>query len=54
MDKDKLRGLILHLKTILEELETEFFSDDYVDYTEEYSYQISDYDEVFEEDNDGY
>lgn len=54
MDRDKLKVLIRSLKVLVEELESEIFSDtDSYIYSEESSVKIADYDEVFEDD-DGY
>ena len=51
MDKGKLKVLSFDLKNILNELESEVYSDasSYVA-----SAPISDYEEVFEDDDDGY
>jgi len=51
MDKGKLKVLLFDLKNILNELESEVYSDvkSYVA-----SAPISDYEEVFEDDDDGY
>ena len=51
MDKGKLKVLLFDLKNILNELESEVYSDvkSYVT-----SAPISDYEEVFEDDDDGY
>ena len=53
MDKGKLKVLVMALKEIVEELESEVYSD--VDAYKNYDLGpgISDYDEVFEDD-DGY
>lgn len=54
MDRDKLKVLIRNLKDLVQELESEIFSDtDSYMYSEEGSVGITDYDEVFDDD-DGY
>jgi hypothetical protein len=52
MDRDKLKVLIRDLKQIVENIESEVFSD-VESYMQEYECNITDYDEVFEDD-DGY
>jgi len=52
MDREKLKLLIHDLKRVVEEIESEVFSDT-ESYTQEYDYSITDYDEIFEDD-DGY
>lgn len=52
MERDKLKALVRDLKRIVEEIESEVFSDT-DSYISEYNYGITDYDEVFEDD-DGY
>ena len=54
MDRDRLKVLIRSLKDLVEELESEIFSDtDRYIYSEESHISITDYDEVFDDD-DGY
>ena len=51
MEKDKLKSLLRDLKNIVEEIESEVYSD-----TKSYLHdmnEITDYDEIFEDD-DGY
>lgn len=48
MERDRLKGLVREIKLLLDELESEVYSD-----KERYTYPISDYDEVFDDD-DGY
>ena len=51
MDKGKLKVLLFDLKNILNELESEVYSDakSYVN-----SQPLTDYEEIFEDDDDGY
>ena len=54
MDKGKLKVLIMALKEIVEELESEVYSDvDAYNNSKILTSQITDYDEVFDDD-DGY
>ena len=52
MDRDRLKILIRDLKQLVSEIESEVFSDT-ESYMQEYDKNITDYDEVFEDD-DGY
>jgi hypothetical protein len=52
IDREKLKLLINTLKQLIEEIESEVLSDT-ESYVQEYDYSITDYDEVFEDD-DGY
>lgn len=54
MEKDKLKKIISKLKLIVDELESEVYSDPQAyKYDTKYDIPISDYDEVFNDD-DGY
>jgi|TARA_B100001059_G_scaffold145221_1_gene145187 hypothetical protein len=54
MEKDKLKKIISKLKLIVDELESEVYSDPQAyKYDTQYDLPISDYDEVFNDD-DGY
>ena len=52
MNKAKLKVLIAALREVLEELESEVYSDTQ-SYLQDLNYKLADYDEVFEDD-DGY
>ena len=53
MDKGKLKVLLFDLKNILNELESEVYSDASA-YVASAQAPLSDYDEIFEGDDDGY
>ena len=53
MDKGKLKVLLFDLKNILNELESEVYSDANA-YVASAQAPLSDYDEIFEGDDDGY
>ena len=53
MDKGKLKVLLFDLKNILNELESEVYSDA-SSYVASAQAPLSDYDEIFEGDDDGY
>jgi hypothetical protein len=54
MEKDKLKKIISKLKLIVDELESEVYSDPQAyKYDTQYDVPLSDYDEVFNDD-DGY
>jgi len=52
MNKAKLKVLLAALREVVEELESEIYSDTQ-SYLQDINYRVSDYDEVFEDD-DGY
>ena len=57
MDKEKLKLIVRNLKSLVEVLESEVYSDPaaYVDKRENFDYEhypLADYDEVFEDDDD--
>lgn len=51
MDNEKLMRIIYNLENVLEELKLEINSDTVIDYEEE-TFQLTDYDEIFEETDD--
>ena len=53
MDKEKLKKILYDLEKIVEELKSEVYSDVSLYYYEEKHLPITDYDEIFEDD-DGY
>ena len=57
MDREKLKLIVKNLKSLVEVLESEVYSDPnaYVDNRENFDYEqypLADYDEVFEDDDD--
>lgn len=52
MNKAKLKVLLAALREVVEELESEIYSDTQ-SYLQDINYKVNDYDEVFEDD-DGY
>ena len=51
MNKAKLKVLLAALREVVEELESEIYSDTQ-SYLQDINYRVSDYDEVFEDDDD--
>jgi hypothetical protein len=51
MNKAKLKVLLAALREVVEELESEIYSDTQ-SYLQDINYKVSDYDEVFEDDDD--
>ena len=52
MEKDKLKQIVTKLKLLVDQLESEVYSDPSA-YTTQYDAPLVDYDEIFEDD-DGY
>ena len=55
MEKDKLKGIVSRLKLLVDQLESEVYSDPdaYIDKRENFDAPLTDYIEIFEDD-DGY
>ena len=55
MEKDKLKGIVSKLKLLVDQLESEVYSDPgaYIDKRENFDAPLTDYIEIFEDD-DGY